>query len=658
MRVERSATISATLRSQVVAGSVQIASAVTADSRSQNAANQAAILAGFAQAISSEPAPSAKALLRSALQQWLAIVAAAGPSGHPTTLAIRGAAVATKAPQVLALLDRAGDSSRAAARQELSDATRTGGEAMLGLTILELLTVLLAARLSRRLSREILRPLGVLRDSANHLAAGDLDHRVTIGRSDEIGDLATSFNAMAEAIASSQRTLTLEANTDSLSGLANRAAFQARLEATLSRSDQRASTQAVLFVDLDDFKDVNDSLGHAAGDDLLRVVATRLTDSVRPGDLVARLGGDEFAVLLDGLSDLDMALVIARRIVTELAEPVQIGDSWAHVGASVGLAMRREHSSFGTLMSQADIAMYTAKGKGKNRVDTYDPRLGDLAMARQVLRSELAVAAANSEFVLEYQPIVDLASGRLAGLEALVRWQHPTQGLLPPAAFIAIAEESGAINNIGAFVLETAVRQLHQWQRRYARPELWMSVNVSVRELNQPGYADTVAAALDVARLHPDSLVVEVTETVLADPGAGAAEALAALRLTGVRVALDDFGTGFSSIGYLRQFPVDIIKIDRTFVTDDGAPGIALLEAIVAMARRLELVVIAEGIEQPDQMSRLRAMGCNIGQGFLLYRPAPAALVEGFLATPKPLPQTEPASGSGPRYHALSQRHG
>jgi EAL domain-containing protein (putative c-di-GMP-specific phosphodiesterase class I) len=291
-------------------------------------------------------------------------------------------------------------------------------------------------------------------------------------------------------------------------------------------------------------------------------------------------------------------------------------------------------------MREADMAMYSAKGNGKNRVERYNAGLDDLALARQLLKVEVGTAADRGELAVDYQPMVDLETGMLVGLEALVRWQHPTRGLLPPSAFIDVAEETGAIINIGAFVLETAARQLLRWQRRYGLPGLWLSVNVSVCELDLPGFADNVQNVLCATGLDPACLVLEVTETVLADPDGGAAAALAAVRRTGVRVALDDFGSGYSSIAYLRQLPVDILKIDRSFLagTYAGGPGNILLEAIVAMTMRLGLEVIPEGIEELDQMSRLRAMGCRIGQGFLLARPVSADAIDALLASPMPLP--------------------
>jgi diguanylate cyclase (GGDEF)-like protein len=375
VRVEREATTSAKLRADLVAHAIIVTNPVNDAQQQQVAVLETRIRAEFTQAIADEDTPKARALLQDTLKQWNTMVAAAGPVGRRTDQATIGGAVVVLAPKALALLDQAGTTSRTAVRVQLAHAARLDREAIAVLAVLELLAVALAIRLARRLSTEVLRPVSRLRDSANHLAGGDLDYRVEIDRADELGELGVSFNAMAEAIAGSQRTLTIEANTDSLSGLANRSAFRTRLDATLDRPNRRNGHEAVLFVDLDDFKDVNDTLGHAAGDELLCVVAGRLTDAVRPGDLVARLGGDEFALLLDGLAEPAIAMVVAERVVTALEAPVQLGSEWVHVGASVGLAMREEDSTLESLMREADVAMYAAKGKGKHRVEAYDASL-------------------------------------------------------------------------------------------------------------------------------------------------------------------------------------------------------------------------------------------------------------------------------------------
>ena len=640
-RVEEQATIIAQLRKAIVADVVLISDPITAAGQAERTRTESAIRAGFDTAIAAEISEAAKGVLVEARGEWQAIVDLAGPPEEPANLATRGASVAEMAPKALALLDEAGSVGREDVRVDLARAARTNHDVMVVLLMIVILALVLAVSLSRRLSNDVLRPIGLIRDSANLLAAGELDHRVPVDRADELGDLAVSFNEMAEAIAGSQRSLSREATTDALSGLANRAAFEARLEAILAVPNRRSTTQAVLFVDIDDFKDVNDSLGHAAGDELLRVVATRLTASVRPCDVVARLGGDEFALLLDGVADPARAWIAAERVVAALSEPVPIGDRWASVGASVGLALRSEHSTLVDLMREADVAMYAAKGRGKNRVEYYDPDLEEAATARLQLRTEISLAALRDELVVEYQPLVNLDSGLPVGFEALVRWQHPTRGLLAPSEFIQVAEASGCIGDITTYVLRTAAADLLAWQQRHGLPELWVSVNISVSELDGPDFVRGLTDELAVAGLDPANLVVEVTETVLADLDGATARTLTELRAAGIRVALDDFGTGYASIGYLRRLPVDVLKIDRSFIDDVSDEGTVLLEAIVGMGHHLGLEVMPEGIEDLDQLRRLRIMGCATGQGFLMSPPVAAHAVDSILASPCPFPAIE-----------------
>jgi diguanylate cyclase (GGDEF)-like protein len=637
---ERGATVSAELRANVIAHAIAVATPVTNAQQPKVDALQVAVERGFAGAITQEPSAHARALLERAFGEWTTIVDIIGPAGHPADATVRSDALSTREPTVLAGLDRAGAAGRADARKRVADAARLFREVLAVLAVLELVAVVLVVRLSRHLSSEVLRPVGTLRDAANRLAEGALDHRVVVDRTDELGDLAISFNAMADSIAASQRHLSQEANTDFLSGLANRAAFHLRLEATLRQPERLHGKTAVLFVDLDDFKDINDTLGHAAGDEMLRVVALRLSDAVRPGDLVARLGGDEFAVLLDGVSDAVTARAVAERVITALELPVEIDGVSAQVGASVGLALHEDDSTLDTLMRQADVAMYRAKAKGKHRIESYDPGLDEIAIARQSLRAEIGAAVERGELVVEYQPVVGLEHGTLAGLEALVRWQHPTRGLLPPSDFIDLAEETGAIVGIGEYVLTTAARQVRAWQCRYGLPGLSIAVNVSVAELETPGFAQHVEEVLRATRLDAASLVVEVTESMLADPHGRSPATLATLRARGVRVALDDFGTGYSSIASLRDLPFDILKIDRSFVKGDDAAGAddALLEAIVNMAHHMGLDIIPEGIEDIEQLARLLAMGCQLGQGFLFSRPVSSEAIEALLAAPMPFP--------------------
>ncbi|MDX6286540.1 MAG: diguanylate cyclase [Frankiales bacterium] len=430
------------------------------------------------------------------------------------------------------------------------------------------------------------------------------------------------------------------ASTDSLTGLANRAVFHGQLAAVLAQPSRRGLTQAVLFVDLDDFKDVNDTLGHAAGDSVLRAVADRLHQAVRPGDLIARLGGDEFALLLDAVPDLGTAQLVAERVVHVLAAPVDINGSVVHVGASVGLALRHDGSDPDKLMREADVAMYTAKGNGKNRVACYDSAVDTAVGAQHELKADLLLACGRDEFVLDYQPLYDLETGGMVGVEALVRWQHPVRGLLPPYDFIGLAEESGAIVDIGAWVLETACRQVHTWQRLHALPQFDLCVNISMRQLERSDFADQVKDVLLRTEFDPACLVLEITESVLADPRSESAARLTTLRRLGIRVAIDDFGTGYSSIEYLRRLPVDILKIDRSFVSAEhpGPHDEALLDAIVGLGQRLGLDVIPEGIEEADQLIRVQDLGCRTGQGFLLSRPVSPAAIEMLLGQTSTVP--------------------
>ncbi|HZI38818.1 MAG TPA: diguanylate cyclase [Acidimicrobiia bacterium] len=380
--VENEATLLAQLRADVATHANLLHSLVEgAPVERALAAAEGSVRAGFQRGIDRSDPDAGRPFLQQGFDRWLALVAVAtpvDPSQPVTTLTLGHQALFDGTEELTQLLDRAGAAGRAEARAKLARDARNENRGLAALAALVLLMCALIVRFARQLSTQVIRPVGRLRDSANRLAAGDFDHRVELDRADELGDLAVSFNAMAIAIGGSQRRLTRQANRDSLTGLANRAAFHARLEAALSRPERRQGTQAVLFVDVDDFKDVNDTLGHSAGDDLLCVVAARLRDVVRPGDLVARLGGDEFALLLDGVPDPAVALDIAERAVAAVAAPVEVAGTLAHVGASVGLAMWHDGSDPESLMHEADVAMYTAKGRGKNRVEQYDAVLNPL----------------------------------------------------------------------------------------------------------------------------------------------------------------------------------------------------------------------------------------------------------------------------------------
>ncbi len=422
---------------------------------------------------------------------------------------------------------------------------------------------------------------------------------------------------------------------DPLTRLANRTLFRDRLDHALSRALRGLGSVAVLFVDLDDFKTVNDSRGHTVGDALLVAAGERLVSVLRPGDTVARLGGDEFAVLVEDVGDAREAIVPAERILAAFSVPFVVGGAELFVGASIGIAIGAAgERTTDELLRNADFAMYQAKSLGKGRHAMFEPRMRDAAVERVELATMLRHALDREEFTLHYQPIVDLRTGATRGVEALIRWQHPERGLLMPGAFIGIAEETGLIVPIGRWVLRQACRQARQWQDRYpSDPPLTMSVNLSPRQFTDPRLVTGIAEALRDADLEPESLTLEITESVLVGDGDSTVEKLRQIRSLGVRLAIDDFGTGYSSLSYLQRFPIDILKIDRAFVEAIGQPeGNALVRSIVDIGRTLHLKTVAEGVEHPDQPGQLVELDCDLGQGYLMNRPQDASAIDAYLA--------------------------
>ncbi|HZU80859.1 MAG TPA: EAL domain-containing protein [Acidimicrobiales bacterium] len=420
---------------------------------------------------------------------------------------------------------------------------------------------------------------------------------------------------------------------DSLTGLANRALLRDRLEHALARSRRSEATVTVLFCDLDGFKMVNDTLGHDAGDLLLVEVARRMTEQLREEDTAARLGGDEFAIVLDD-TPADEAVALAERLLTSLRAPFVVQGRELSARASIGIADSSDPGlSADSLLSRADIAMYAAKASGRDRCVWFEREMQAELAARHRLHGELRHAVlVDSSLTLHYQPVFDLQSGRVDSLEALVRWNHPTRGLVPPDEFIPIAEETGLIHEIGRFVLEEACRQMVLWRAQPGTSDPSVSVNVSPVQLAEDQFVSYVEAALHRTGLAPTCLVLELTESALLSDTERVHSRLTQLRELGIRVAVDDFGTGYSSLSYLRQFPIDYLKIDRSFVSELGQPSEqarALVRSIIGIGHDLGLRVIAEGIEEPEQLSVLQEEHCDFGQGFLLGRPVPSGQVHG-----------------------------
>ena len=423
---------------------------------------------------------------------------------------------------------------------------------------------------------------------------------------------------------------------DSLTGLPNRAVFRDRLEHALARTARRPETLAVLLLDLDGFKLVNDSLGHDAGDDLLVVLGGRVTGCARSSDTVARLGGDEFAILLEDAVSEESALALAERILAALKQPFEVRGREVFVSASVGIALDDGSAAQpDDLIRNADTAMYAAKADGKGKCVVFQPAMHRRTLEFFEVQADLRRALIRGEFTLHYQPIVDFRTGCIEGLEALVRWNHPTRGLVMPGGFIPVAEEAGMIVPLGVWVLGEACRQTAEWRRRLgSAADLWISVNLSTRQLLEPDLIERVVEVLRESTLHPSALVLEITEGALMQDMEQTSLKLHALRDVGARLALDDFGTGSSSLGHLRKFPIDVLKIDKSFVDGVAEPGseaAALVRAILELARTLRLSTVAEGIELPEQHELLAAAGCDWAQGYLFAKPMPPEQLEEIL---------------------------
>jgi diguanylate cyclase (GGDEF)-like protein/PAS domain S-box-containing protein len=422
-----------------------------------------------------------------------------------------------------------------------------------------------------------------------------------------------------------EQALTDASLTDALTGLPNRRLFLSRLAEALSRAPHDRPTVAVLYIDVDRFKLVNDSIGHDVGDQLLRAVGARLQGVVRPKDTAARLGGDEFAIICENVADLAAAQVLAERARAVLSGPFRVAGREVFASASVGVSVGSASARPDRLVEDADAAMYQAKARGRARVELYDDALRERARARLLVETALRHALARSEFSLHYQPVIDLATGRLAAFEALLRWTSEEVGSVPPATFIPVAEETGMIGDIGQWVIGQACRQLVSWRRSAAVAPV-MAINVSPRQLADAGFVGVVTSALAAHDLPIEAILLEITETVLADPMTDG-DVLADLSRIGARFSVDDFGTGHSSLARLRGLAVNELKIDRSFIDGLGteADDSAIVSAIIRMSGALGLDVVAEGVETVKQLTELQRLGCPRAQGFLFARPAPAA---------------------------------
>ena len=420
---------------------------------------------------------------------------------------------------------------------------------------------------------------------------------------------------------------------DHLTGLPNRTLLNDRIQLALGRTERTGRAVVVAFLDLDHFKLINDTQGHAEGDELLRVVADRLRDTVRPGDTVARFGGDEFVVVCEGVADRNGAMELADRLRQVIEEPLKLRGEEVFVSASLGIALGLSTDTPEALLRDADAAMYQAKLDGRARAQLFDDAIRWRVEERRETERALRLALEENQFELAYQPIVALEAGWVVGAEALVRWRHPERGIVMPADFIGVAEETSLILPLGEWVLDEACRQLRQWRIDVPHVPLFMSVNVSGRQLRS-SVLDAVSRITKLHSVDPKTLVLEITEGVLMENLTRCKAALEELKSVGVRLAIDDFGVGYSSLSYLKHLPIEIIKIDQSFISGLGvdANDSAIVSAIIGMARALKVGVVAEGVETPDQLYALRHLGCPYAQGFRFARPLPPEQFAALLA--------------------------
>jgi diguanylate cyclase (GGDEF)-like protein len=482
-----------------------------------------------------------------------------------------------------------------------------------------------------RMAQSITRPVTLLDAAAERLAAGD-QAQVPVEDDDELGRLAASFNRMAAGIAERERRITHLAFNDILTGLPNRALFQETLEHQLRVRERDGGMLAVLCVDLDDFKAINDTLGHPIGDELLRNIGERLTATMGKS-FVARLGGDEFVIVAEP-EDQDAVGRLAEAALAAIEAPMVIDGHSVTAGGSIGIALAPADGDDAlTLLKNADLALYRSKELGRRTYCFFEESLNERAQARRQVENDLRIALAEGQFEVYFQPLFDLAKNRIGSFEALVRWHHPTRGMVSPVDFIPIAEETGLIVELGNWVLRAACTHAALWPEH-----IRVAVNVSSVQFRRPGLADVVFQALTASGLDPQRLELEITESIFLEGSDATLKVLHSLRALGVRIALDDFGTGYSSLSYLQSFPFDKIKIDRSFIQDLlTRPGAtAIVRAITDLAQALGMETTAEGVEESEQLAELRHHGCSSVQGYLFSRPIKPAAVDDLLAEENP----------------------
>ncbi|MDJ0570154.1 MAG: EAL domain-containing protein [Pleurocapsa sp. MO_192.B19] len=438
-----------------------------------------------------------------------------------------------------------------------------------------------------------------------------------------------------------QQQLVYDALHDGLTGLPNRTLLMERIEFTIGHAKRNHGYQyALLFIDLDRFKIINDSLGHLIGDQLLVAVSNLLQECLRESDIVARLGGDEFVILLDGIKEPHDATLIGDRIQQKLRSPFELEGQSIFTSASIGIVFSSTgYNNASELLRDADIAMYRAKGKGKARYEIFDQAMYHETLKLIELENNLRLAVKRGEFVLHYQPIMSLDNNELVGFEALIRWQHPTRGFISPVEFIPIAEDTGLILDIGKWLLREACQQLQKWQQQFTSipqvASLKMSINLASQQLQEPEFISMLDQILQETGLNGNSLRLEITESVLIEPGGSVQNTLKQIRNRNIKLSIDDFGTGYSSLSYLRRFPIDNLKIDRSFIKQMNfdSENFEIVRVIITLAKTLGMDAISEGVETLQQLSQLKALGCEFGQGYLFAKPLPPTAIESMLAT-------------------------